>query len=269
MKQKLLTLTLASVMLAGGASVAAAEIVNSLAPKDTNFTWADQSSGGGSAQIVDLTGQGGDLENNAPAGKGALALSTGGSGDDRGEVRYTGNFGTIGDFLQSGSMSYNYYHNSGAPLTSIVPAIKFEVWDFTDNNSDPYATFVYEPVYNAGGVGAFDSWHEVNIDGNTGDFWHTTLYDMNGALYDNSIADWAAAYSSFSDAIITSIILGVGSGTPNQSGYVDDVYFRNGDIELAADFEVSAVPLPAALPLYGAGMAILGFLGWRKKRKLA
>lgn len=31
----------------------------------------------------------------------------------------------------------------------------------------------------------------------------------------------------------------------------------------------SAVPLPAALPLYAAGMGVLGFLGWRKKRKLS
>jgi hypothetical protein len=27
------------------------------------------------------------------------------------------------------------------------------------------------------------------------------------------------------------------------------------------------IPLPAALPLMGAGLALLGFLGWRKKRK--
>ncbi len=32
---------------------------------------------------------------------------------------------------------------------------------------------------------------------------------------------------------------------------------------------VSAVPLPAALPLYGAGIAILGFFGWRHKKKQA
>ncbi|WP_025896824.1 hypothetical protein [Sneathiella glossodoripedis] len=29
---------------------------------------------------------------------------------------------------------------------------------------------------------------------------------------------------------------------------------------------VSAVPLPAALPLYAAGVALLGFLGWRKRK---
>ncbi len=33
--------------------------------------------------------------------------------------------------------------------------------------------------------------------------------------------------------------------------------------------QISAVPLPAAAPLYGAGLAVLGFLGWRKRRKAA
>jgi len=30
---------------------------------------------------------------------------------------------------------------------------------------------------------------------------------------------------------------------------------------------VSVVPLPAALPLYGTGLAIMGFISWRRKRK--
>ena len=32
---------------------------------------------------------------------------------------------------------------------------------------------------------------------------------------------------------------------------------------------LSVVPLPAALPLYGAGLALMGFLGWRKKKAAA
>jgi len=32
---------------------------------------------------------------------------------------------------------------------------------------------------------------------------------------------------------------------------------------------ISAVPLPAALPLYGAGLAVMGLVGWRRKRKEA
>ncbi len=38
---------------------------------------------------------------------------------------------------------------------------------------------------------------------------------------------------------------------------------------LSIETQISAVPLPAALPLYGAGLAVLGFVGWRKKRKAA
>lgn len=32
---------------------------------------------------------------------------------------------------------------------------------------------------------------------------------------------------------------------------------------------VSTVPVPAALPLFGTGLALMGFLGWRRKRKAA
>ncbi len=44
-------------------------------------------------------------------------------------------------------------------------------------------------------------------------------------------------------------------------GSHDDYYLKS--------VTVSAVPLPAALPLYGAGLAVIGFVGWRKRRKAA
>jgi len=31
--------------------------------------------------------------------------------------------------------------------------------------------------------------------------------------------------------------------------------------------DVTAIPLPAAFPLYGTGLAVMGFIGWRKRRK--
>ena len=37
----------------------------------------------------------------------------------------------------------------------------------------------------------------------------------------------------------------------------------------ALAFAVETVPLPAALPLFGTGLAILGFVGWRRKRAAA
>jgi len=35
------------------------------------------------------------------------------------------------------------------------------------------------------------------------------------------------------------------------------------------EVSISAVPLPTALPLYGAGLAFMGFIGWRRSRKAA
>ncbi len=32
---------------------------------------------------------------------------------------------------------------------------------------------------------------------------------------------------------------------------------------------LSVVPLPATLPLFGTGLAVMGFIGWRRKRKMA
>lgn len=56
-----------------------------------------------------------------------------------------------------------------------------------------------------------------------------------------------------------------------------DNSFGSGDTNIAAlnslayaiNPSVSAVPVPAALPLFGTGLAIMGFLGWRRKRKAA
>jgi hypothetical protein len=35
----------------------------------------------------------------------------------------------------------------------------------------------------------------------------------------------------------------------------------------AAQLTIAMVPLPSALPLFASGGALLGFLGWRRKRK--
>jgi hypothetical protein len=40
-----------------------------------------------------------------------------------------------------------------------------------------------------------------------------------------------------------------------------------GDTTFSATTGVSAVPLPAALPLFASGLGALGLLGWRRKRK--
>lgn len=54
----------------------------------------------------------------------------------------------------------------------------------------------------------------------------------------------------------------------NFIGYdnVEDEFARFSILSVNAT-SVGVVPLPAALPLYGTGLAIMGFIGWRRKQK--
>ena len=50
----------------------------------------------------------------------------------------------------------------------------------------------------------------------------------------------------------------------------DEVRFISGSNAFEyANVGLSVVPLPAALPLYGAGLAVLGFMGWRRRKAAA
>lgn len=50
----------------------------------------------------------------------------------------------------------------------------------------------------------------------------------------------------------------------------DDIFDYRLEIRgLTPTAAVSAVPVPAALPLFGTGLAVMGFVGWRRKRKQA
>jgi len=51
-------------------------------------------------------------------------------------------------------------------------------------------------------------------------------------------------------------------------GAYDGSFFSTDNFKISG-MSVSVVPLPAALPLYGAGMAVLGFIGWRRKKRLS
>ncbi|PCI05301.1 MAG: hypothetical protein COB78_01435 [Hyphomicrobiales bacterium] len=69
--------------------------------------------------------------------------------------------------------------------------------------------------------------------------------------------------------LVFGISVGVGTYNFGQETYFDNVKFSNDPINLAYDFELAAVPIPAALPLFGTGLAIMGFIGWHRKRRQA
>ncbi|MDF2366970.1 VPLPA-CTERM sorting domain-containing protein [Sneathiella sp.] len=74
------------------------------------------------------------------------------------------------------------------------------------------------------------------------------------------------------DAQLSSVSNGLGFIVASimATGVFDEIRFTSDSNAFEyANLTVSAVPLPAALPLYGAGLAVLGFFGWRKRRKSA
>lgn len=85
--------------------------------------------------------------------------------------------------------------------------------------------------------------------------------DISVGLNSDLIADVLLAQGGFFS--IGGSVLTLGPGTAQAI-----FSFSNGNpnFSLTLDTRISAVPLPAAMPLYGAGIAVLGFLGWRRKK---
>ena len=106
------------------------------------------------------------------------------------------------------------------------------------------------------------------IGGNVG---QAHLFDINGLLLQtfNDPTLTRADQFGVSVAIEGSNILIGATGNDVQT-IVNFSVVNNANIGEAHLFtldNVSPVPLPAALPLYGTGLALLGFIGWRRKRK--
>lgn len=82
--------------------------------------------------------------------------------------------------------------------------------------------------------------------------------------------DWMSSPATYTPAFapigegIYSLLIGNGTFGTYSEGHIDYTITFTVDSP-----QISVVPLPAALPLYGAGMALLGFIGWKRKRKQA
>jgi hypothetical protein len=99
-------------------------------------------------------------------------------------------------------------------------------------------------------LGSPDSYNQV-------EFWNTATNTFV------SIRDAAVTFVGGIGAIQT----GLGAYLVTVTGlYFDQVKFYNSPNTESFEFAaIAAVPLPAGLPLLGAGVALLGLLGWRRK----
>lgn len=113
----------------------------------------------------------------------------------------------------------------------------------------------------------FITYNDMNDDGL---FSHSELVAFSGIEIPFG-ADSAIFDSD--DLIYVPDIAGLAIGTIGE----DFWQFFNGAITVSIseggwNYSVSAVPsvpVPAALPLFGTGLAVLGLLGWRRKRKVS
>jgi hypothetical protein len=97
-------------------------------------------------------------------------------------------------------------------------------------------------------------WGSVDLY-NSIEFYNNGV-NLNETIVGQDAIDQGATEAS--DFVIATILT---------NGLFDEIRFLSDTNAFEyANVEVSAVPLPAALPLYGAGMALLGFLGWRKRK---
>jgi hypothetical protein len=243
-------------MLASGAW--AQEVVTSFGPADTTdfgVWYRNDVRVGGTADTVDLTGLGGDLENGQPLPIGAALLTTDFTNEAKAEVGVADGYGTAEDILASLQLFYSYFKASNpGQIAFAAPSIKltFVNDDCVDSAGDCYGTLTYEPYWNQpGSVGAvgsvpLDQWVDVSIDGDSGVFWWSGGFGQPNSFGGPpllTLNDWLAEFSDdFPGSTLLLVSIGVGSFNQGQIGYFDDVEIVHDDYQAAYDFEPAIGP---------------------------
>lgn len=224
---------------------------------------------GGTASIVNLTGAGGNLENNAPLPQSAARLTTGFNNNHKSEVGVADEYGTVGNILNNSfQLDYSFYKED-VPGGNVfaAPSIKLTFFNAA-TIGDGFVTMVYEPYLNGNSPVTTGDWIDVSIDLNNGLFWQTGGF---GEAFNQSklltLGDWLTEFDTdFLDAEMLLLSVGVGSFNQGQDGYFDNVNLAYQTTGAAAfdktyNFETAtAVSESGTLGLLGLGILALGFV---------
>ncbi|MBE7540692.1 MAG: VPDSG-CTERM sorting domain-containing protein [Bryobacterales bacterium] len=240
---------------------------------------------GGTATIVDLSGVGGNLENNQPLPTGAARLTTDGTTAAKAEVTTYRDFGAASSVLADISLGYSYF-KSPTSETAAAPSIKLLIAG--PGSGDNYGALVYEPYWNllpnGAGTPTQGDWINLSIDQNTGSgndnaggwWWNGGFEIPSGAGGPplRSLAEWATAFQSsdpidFPNARVIGLQMGIGTYNINQDDYFDNVSINTGSTSRTYNFEVrGATSVPdtgSTALLLGAGL--LALFGISRRRQ--
>ncbi len=241
---------------------------------------------GGTASIVDLSGAGGNLENNQPLPTGAARLTTDGTTAAKAEVTTYRDFGAASTVLNDISLGYSYFKSPTSEMAA-APSMKLLIYA-PGGTGDNYGALIYEPYWNLvpGGAGTptQGDWINLAIDENAGSgndaaggWWWNGGFEIGsgaGGPPLRSLAEWAAAFQSsdatdFANARVVGLQMGIGTYNINQDDYFDNVSISTNGLSRTYDFEAgrtTSVPDTGATALMlGAGLLALFGMSRRKR----
>ena len=247
----------------------------------TNTWYQSDIRGAGTADTVDLSGAGGNLQGEQPSAPGAAEVTTGSDNADKAEVATYDNFGSVNDVLSSWNFGYDYYKASGAGDAAAAPSLKLNLYNSNCGSGDCYGSLVYEPYWNqgAGGAGTVpaDAWQHVDIAADTGSgndqsggWWWSGGFGQSSSAGGpplRSLSEWLADFQAsdpadIDGASVVGIALGIGTYNPDTTGYFDNVSYTDGRGSTTTfDFQPAgahAVPEPNALLMLLGGVLLVG-----------
>lgn len=246
-------------------------VISELLPTSGNpaeGTWViTTQNGNASIGITGLSGQGGNLENNAPGGAGgAFHFQTHFDNSDKATITTYSSFGNAVSVLQNLSISYSYYKATVSGGNAYAaPAIRLTI-ESSSGTGDNYGQLVYEPYWNISNSATqtpLDTWQTIDIDSSTGGgdgdiiggWWWTGGFEIdNGAggpplrSLDEWVSAFLAADMDFLTGEVTAISIGVGSYNQGVEAYVDTITYSI-DGGSNASFSVSPVPEPSSFAM--------------------